>query len=108
MDVHELKKKFLSEIENTQKKIGRYEELAQPVAPDNAIGRVSRMDAINNKGVMDAALRKAKQRLEGLRRHLEKLSDADFGLCVKCNKKIPEQRIFLAPESPFCVDCARK
>ena len=82
--------------------------MTQPVAPDNAIGRVSRMDAINNKGVMEAALRKARERLDGLKRHHEKLHTADFARCVKCQGEIPLERIFMAPQSSFCVNCARK
>ena len=104
----EIEKRFLSEIEKTESKISQYEELTQPVAPDNAIGRVSRMDAINNKGVMEAALRKARERLDGLKRHFEKLNSADFGRCLKCQNEIPLERIFMAPQSSFCVNCARK
>jgi len=94
-------------IEKARKKITRYESLTQPIAPDNAIGRVSRMDAINNKAVSDAALRKARERLSGLQAHLQALDTPEFGLCRKCNQPIPIQRILLAPESRFCVNCAR-
>ena len=98
----------MEEIQKTEQKIVLYEEMTQPVSPDNAIGRVSRMDAINNKGVMEAALRKAKERLSGLNRHFEKLNSTEFGLCVRCGQEIPIQRIFMAPQSSFCVNCARK
>ncbi|MGI9545981.1 MAG: TraR/DksA C4-type zinc finger protein [Flavobacteriaceae bacterium] len=108
MDQEALRDRFLTEIHNTEKKIVQYEELTQPIAPDNAIGRVSRMDAINNKGVMEAALRKARERLVGLNRHLEKLQTSDFGICVRCKNQIPLERIFMAPQSSFCVNCARK
>jgi len=94
-------------ISKTQLKVRRYEEMTQPIAPDNAIGRVSRMDAINNKSVMEAALRKAQQRLEGLQRHLDQLGSQEFGKCQKCGENIPFARILLAPESSFCVNCAR-
>ena len=104
----EIEKRFLIEIKKTENKISQYEELTQPVAPDNAIGRVSRMDAINNKGVMEAALRKARERLQGLKRHYEKLHSSDFGRCLKCRNEIPLERIFMAPQSSFCVNCARK
>lgn len=93
-------------IQKTEKQIARYEEMAAPVAPDNAIGRVSRMDAINNKSVFDAALRKAKEKLRGLHSHLNKLGTPDFQICPKCKKEIPLERILLAPESSFCVTCA--
>ena len=36
-------------------------ELTKPIPPENAIGRVSRMDAINNRSVNEAALRTAEQ-----------------------------------------------
>ncbi len=108
MDIDQVQERFLQEIGKTRKKIAQYEEMTQPIAPDNAIGRVSRMDAINNKGVMEAALRKARERLEGLNRHYEKLRTAEFGICVKCQNEIPLERIFMAPQSSFCVNCARK
>ncbi|NNK11339.1 MAG: TraR/DksA family transcriptional regulator, partial [Flavobacteriaceae bacterium] len=55
MDTTELKALLKSAITRTEKRIAQYRDLSGPVSPDNAIGRVSRMDAINNKGVMEAA-----------------------------------------------------
>jgi DnaK suppressor protein len=103
----EIRIRFEAAIAKTKKRIGQYEAMSGPIAPDNAIGRVSRMDAINNKGVTDAALRKAKEQLQGLQRNLEKLGSSEFGVCVQCKKTIPIERILLAPESSFCVNCAR-
>ena len=108
MKAGKLRVRFQEEISKTLEKIKRYEALTQPVAPDNAIGRVSRMDAINNKSVMDAALRKARERLQGLQNHMERLGTREFGRCLKCEQIIPIERILLAPESSFCVNCARK
>jgi len=107
MNVEKIRERFEADIARTENRIRQYEELSQPISPDNAIGRVSRMDAINNKGVMDAALAKARERLTGLRHNLEKLGTNDFGVCSKCKNKIPIERILLAPSSSFCVNCAR-
>ena len=106
MDIEKIRRLFEDEILKTEKSVSRYEELARPISPDNAIGRVSRMDAINNKSVMDAALQKAKERLAGLKRNFEKIGSDDFGVCPKCNGQIQIERILLAPESSFCVNCA--
>jgi DnaK suppressor protein len=65
------------------------------------------MDAINNKSIVDAALRKARERLKGLKSSLDKLDSSAFGVCVKCKNNIPIERILLAPQSSFCVNCAR-
>ena len=52
------------EIKLTIEQIAEYEELSQPIAPDDSIGRVSRMDAINNKSITEAALRTANEKLK--------------------------------------------
>ena len=101
-----IKKKIESEIEKTSKSILEYKKLNRPISPDNAIGRVSRMDAINNKSVLDAALKKAEIRLRGLRMVEQKLETKDFGACIRCKKEIPLERLLLVPESNKCVNCA--
>lgn len=95
------------EIEKTNQLILEYKKETQPISPDDSIGRVSRMDAINNKSVVEAALRTQENKLRGLLHVQSKLNDEDFGLCNRCNKPIPIQRILLVPHNKFCVRCAR-
>lgn len=102
----EIRQRLELELKLLQKKIKQYEELTRPIAPDNAIGRVSRMDAINNKGVMQAALVKARERKHGLEHHLDLVGSSDFGICPRCKSDVPLERILLAPQSTFCVNCA--
>jgi len=94
-------------ITKTKEDIERFKEMTQPIAPDDAIGRISRMDAINNKSVVDASLRKSQNKLKQLQFMLQNSSDPEFGLCASCKKQIPIGRILLIPESRFCVNCAR-
>ena len=60
-------------------RIEEYRELTKPIPPSEAIGRVSRMDAINNKSVNEAALRQAEKQRQGLDRALQRLDDDRFG-----------------------------
>ena len=94
------------EIAKTEESIIEYKEVTQPIAPENAIGRVSRMDAINNKSVVEAALRKAQEKLRSLKELKDKIGDKDFGRCRKCHQVIPLPRILFMPQSPYCVNCA--
>ncbi len=94
-------------LQETEEQISRLEELNNPIAPENSIGRVSRMDAINNKSVNENALRKAKQKLLGLKSALNRIEDTDFGKCLRCKNDIPPARILLVPQSKYCVHCAR-
>jgi DnaK suppressor protein len=107
MNEVELRNKIEAEIEKTRKITTEYKEMSQRVSPDNAIGRVSRMDAINNKSVTEAALRTAEEKLRSLDLVLSKLGTEDFGRCVKCRREIPLGRIMFRPESLFCVNCAK-
>jgi len=95
------------EIENTRLQIADYKELTKPISPDCAIGRVSRMDAINNKSINEAALRSSEEKLKSLEYVLTKLNAPDFGKCARCGDTIPLKRIVLRPQSVFCVRCAR-
>lgn len=106
MDKAPIKQRIIEEIEATQALVQKYSVLTQPIAPENAIGRVSRMDAINNKSVNDAALRKVKTKLNNLQIALGKIDDTDFGRCIKCRKMIPIERILLVPQAITCVKCA--
>lgn len=102
----EIQEKLKSEILKTEELIKEYEELSKPLAPDDAIGRVSRMDAINNRSITEAALRQAKEKLKKLNIVLENSGTDDFGKCAKCKKEIPLGRILIRPESIYCVNCA--
>ena len=77
--IKEVQQKLLSEIESTQLKVDEYTKLCKPIAPENAIGRVSRMDAINNKSVVEAVLRETKIKMQQLQVIQDKINDADFG-----------------------------
>lgn len=97
-----------TEIEKLQEKILELKEFTQPVSPDNAIGRVSRMDAINNKSIYEASMRNSKKRLELLRHTLKTINDKGFGICFKCKQSIPFERLKLRPEVKICANCVKR
>jgi DnaK suppressor protein len=107
VEIEEIKNKTEKEIIKTEKSISDYKEMTKPIAPDDAIGRVSRMDAINNKSVAEAALRKAEDKLNKLKYVESQIDKEDFGTCIKCGKTIPIGRILLIPQSSYCVNCAQ-
>jgi len=107
-DKQKLEQHIRNEIRAVKKDIVAYEHMAKPVPPDNSIGRLTRMEAINSKSIHEATLRKAKNTLAGLERALKMMGDPDFGLCVECGEQIPFKRLMIMPGTPFCVDCAGK
>ena len=96
----------LQEIQKTESRIKEYKDFCAPISPDNAIGRVSRMDAINNKSVLDSVLIKAQEKLKQLKQVKQEINKPDFGYCSKCKNKIPVARLIIVPESKKWVSCA--
>ncbi|MBT8340429.1 MAG: conjugal transfer protein TraR [Desulfatitalea sp.] len=80
----------------------------RPVAPDNAIGRLTRVAAMNNKSIHAAALHTCENRLVRLELTLTRLYESDFGYCQMCEEPIPHQRLMIMPETDYCVHCAEK
>ena len=107
VEKQDIKNRILEELKKTEEAILDYKESTKPISPENAIGRVSRMDAINNKSVVEAALRKAEEKLNKLKLVLNKVDDADFGICIRCGDPIPIGRVLLMPQSRNCVRCAQ-
>ena len=106
IDKENLKSIILNSIDSTRIEIEQLKELTKPISPENAIGRISRMDAINNKSVNEAALRTAEGKFSKLQQALEKIDEPTFGICIRCKQPIPEARLLLMPESTKCVNCA--
>ena len=102
-----IEQKINDEISKTSVLIEQYKELTKPISPDSAIGRISRMDAINNKSVVEATLRQSENKLRNLKLVFSQLGSEEFGICLKCKQPIPLGRILIRPESLFCVNCAQ-
>lgn len=105
-DQKEMQKIVSEKIEETKEEIEQLEELTKPIKPDNAYGRLSRMDAINNKTINDAALREQKSRLQKLERAQKRLEEGNYGKCLKCGDDIPMGRLKFMPWTTKCVKCA--
>ena len=101
-----LKAKIIEQIKKYEIDIEETEEMTKPIGPENSIGRVSRMDAINNKSVMEASLRNKISKRNKLKLALTKIDEAGFGNCLRCHKPINPARLMYMPESTKCIKCA--
>ncbi|MFY0685371.1 MAG: TraR/DksA C4-type zinc finger protein [Balneola sp.] len=94
-----------SKIETIKVSISELEELIKPIPLDASIGRISRMDAINNKTINESSMREKKKTLQRLEKALENSESKDFGLCTKCGNEIPFGRLEYIPHTTRCVSC---
>ncbi len=105
-DAKKLRATIEAEIARLRGEIVRLGDLVKPVAPDNAIGRLSRLDNMINQGVSSYSLSQARTRLVKLEWMMEHMQDSEFGICEECGEDIPVARLQAVPESLLCVACA--
>jgi DnaK suppressor protein len=80
-------------------------EAAQPVDLDEPIGRLTRMDAIQQQKVTSANRRTNDIRLQQVKQALGAMRSGRYGLCRRCQDPIGFPRLEARPESPYCFDC---
>ena len=78
----------------------------KPVDLDEPIGRVSRGDAMQQQQMALANSRKAKQRLENIKRAITRYQNGESGVCFECGEDISFGRLKALPESTICIECA--
>lgn len=96
-----------SKLKIAEDDIIELEELCKPISPENAIGRISRMDAINNKSVNEASLRQTKEKMIRLKVALTAIDKPSYGICLSCERQIEYGRLLLLPESTKCKNCTQ-
>ena len=103
-----LKEKIKAEIRAQKHLIEKLVKISKPAAPVNALGRLTRMEAIGSRGVSEVLLNTARAKLEKLETALEKVEESGFGVCRRCSKPIPLGRMMALPENVLCVPGAEK
>lgn len=97
-----------AKISELEKDFEFLKEETKPMGLDSAIGRVSRMDYINNKSINEAQMKKIENKLKGLNNWLSKVGTSDFGKCIRCGNEININRLLFLPESNHCINCASR
>lgn len=80
-----------------------------PVELDQTcVGRLSRMDAMQQQAMAQATTRRIEVEKQRIQRALSRMQTGDYGYCVKCEEEISEGRLKIDPATLICIDCARK
>ncbi|MCB9727364.1 MAG: TraR/DksA family transcriptional regulator [Deltaproteobacteria bacterium] len=80
-------------------------DAAQPVDLEDPIGRVSRMDAMQQQSMARASRHRATARLERVQAALRRMKAGEYGDCLRCDEPIGFGRLATAPEAATCVRC---
>lgn len=83
-------------------------EAARPVELDQpAIGRVSRVDAMQQQKMLEANRAAQRARLQLVRAALRRIEAGEYGECQGCGEAIRAARLEARPETLFCLECQK-
>ena len=103
----ELKEKILERSIEVGSRILDLEELTKPISPDKGLGRLTRLEALQDKNVNQAALERLKDEEIRLHNALANILLPSFGVCQGCNNDINFERLEAMPASTLCTECAQ-
>lgn len=105
-DLHALRQSLKQIKAELGDNLARSAEAARPVELDQpAIGRVSRIDAIQQQKMLEANRASQKGRLGLIQSALARLDEDEYGDCLGCGECIGLARLRARPESAFCIEC---
>ena len=73
---------------------------------DTSIGRLSRMDAIQNQQMALELRRRRENQLLRIENAFKRMDQGRYGICGKCRKPIDEARLEVFPDVVTCISCS--
>ena len=71
-----------------------------------AVGRLSRMDAMQRQAMAQAAERARARDLQRIDAAFRRIEDGEYGYCSDCGEDIAENRLAVDPMANLCIACA--
>jgi DnaK suppressor protein len=107
-DIDKYRQALIARQRDAEEQIAELAERCEPVAPDQALGRLTRNDAMQDQQVALHQRRRLNLQQTQIGTALDRVEKGTFGVCVLCKKPIDPRRLELVPESPLCVPCLEK
>ena len=89
-----------------ERQIEVLESKTKPISPDCSLGRLTRVEAMNEQVINLKILDETRIRETRLVNALRRVEHEMFGICIECEESIGIGRMLIRPESVRCVECA--
>lgn len=107
--IKELKKLLTLQTNTIESKTEDLKQAAEPVKLDqSSVGRVSRIDAIQQQQMAQQSLRQQTNHLKQLKYAYKKILSNEYGYCEDCENPIAFQRLSIQPTAQLCIQCQTK
>jgi DnaK suppressor protein len=108
LDLSEFMELLLNRRDITLSAHEGHEKAAATVELDQSkVGRISRMDALQQQAMSAAVGRRARQELDRIESALRRITNGEYGFCVGCGEEIAVKRLRANPSVLTCITCAR-
>jgi len=105
LQIVELQRTLLDLQNELQQLLERTIDSSKAVDLDQPIGRLSRMDALQQQEMAKANREGHQRRLKLIESALLAIKQQRYGECRRCEEPIGYLRLKVRPESPFCLAC---
>ena len=107
LDVQKYRSLLLAERDEiTSLQSASADERAPVELDQQSVGRLSRMDALQQQSMALAEERRRGVRLKQIAAAFARMDDDEYGYCVACGEEIVEKRLDLDPAAAVCTACA--
>lgn len=94
------------ELRRLERSMRVSEEGLRPVELDpGAVGRLSRIDELQNQAMTRNLHEREQVKLAGLLQAFRRLEEGTYGRCSECGGEIPFDRLEVFPETGTCRNC---
>ena len=105
--LRELSEELNRQLSKLQKSMQVTDEALQTVELDQtAVGRLSRMDSLQNQAMSKGLREREEVKFAQLKEALVRMERGSYGRCTRCDAAIPVERLFVFPEAPQCGSCS--
>ena len=102
----ELREELETQLTRLMRSIEASEAALEPVELDQSrVGRLSRMDELQNQSLTRNLHEREEIRLRLVRNALSRMDEGTYGLCAACESEIPYERLLIFPEAVECGSC---
>ncbi|HUG39555.1 MAG TPA: TraR/DksA family transcriptional regulator [Longimicrobiales bacterium] len=96
-----------SALRKLERSMRTTEEALRPVKLDqSAVGRLSRIDSLQNQGLTRNLQEREQAKLGQVITAFQRLEAGTYGICTECGGEVPFERLEVFPETPTCTSCS--
>ncbi len=106
-EVFELHGDLIALKAQLEQELAQVSDRTETVDLEQPIGRISRVDALQQQKMAQAQRMRTRARLSLVKVMLRVADEGDYGECRRCNEAIGYERLKAQPEAPLCLACAK-